>query len=72
MNKIILKKLNNKEIIYSNFDFEKSSALYNFVKIGKYFLNHKFILQQLYYLEKNTDSDYIIVPGYNNSFFCEI
>ncbi len=44
----------------------------NYVKIGKYFLNHKFILQHLKNIKNFTNSDYLIVPGYDNCFTCEI
>lgn len=46
--------------------------IYNYVKIGLYFLNHQYTLDNLKRIQKNNNNYYLLVPGYDNCFECEI
>lgn len=44
----------------------------NYVKVGMYFLNHQYTLEQLRKIQKDNNNYYLLVPGYDNCFECEI
>jgi len=44
----------------------------NYIKIGKYFLNHQYDLNRLKKFEEMCSDYYLLVPGYNSCFECEL
>lgn len=49
-----------------------SITISNYVKIGKYFLNHQNVLYQLKNIKERNPNCYLVVPAYDTCFDCEV
>ena len=49
-----------------------NSTISNYVKVGRYFLNHKNIFYQLKKIKERNPNSYLVVPAYNTCFDCEL
>ena len=65
-------KNNYSENMKEYIDKINSITISNYVKVGKYFLNHQNILFQLKNIQKNNPNYYLIVPAYDSCFECEV
>ena len=65
-------KKNYNENMKEYIDKINSMNISNYIKIGKYFLNHENVLFQLKNIQKKNPDYYLIVPAYDSCFECEV